>query len=85
MTRGGQRMADCRTCWTAGSPERGCVLAHALAEALDLDDDGVVEQATEQCGGEDGSTEPSWLTRCSSLSTASKRCSGKTCSSGCWR
>jgi len=30
------------------------VLAHAVARALDLDDDGVVEQPVEQRGGDDG-------------------------------
>ena len=33
------------------------MLAHAVAGALDLDDDGVMEQPVEQCGGDHGIAE----------------------------
>ena len=33
------------------------VLTHAIAGALDLDDDGVMEQPVEQRGGDDGIAE----------------------------
>jgi hypothetical protein len=33
------------------------VLAHSVARSLDLDDDGVMEQAVEQCGGDNRASE----------------------------